>query len=150
MKQLLNILTAIVIMTLSIEAQTLKELSLFPEDYLGKTITFTNGLWYPTLIDKKNQLDGINYYQIALGNADENGNLISIELASMSKIQGVVKKSFAKKLTADGKSGEDYYYWGSITGKVVKAKMYRCDYFFIISKIESYTSAGVYLKTYTD
>ncbi len=118
---------------------TLKEIANFPEDYLGKTFTFKNIWWYPTLVQIENKLDGQTYYQIMLDISGV-GNK-EFELGAMSKIMGVTTKSIAKQLTTDAKSGYDYHYFGDVTGKVVKTKTFGSDYLFVLIDIVHHTPA---------
>jgi len=150
MKRFFSILIIIASLSAIGQKVSVKELSTFPEDYLGKTITFKNVWWYPTLSNKKNNLDGITYYQVQLGVTDKYGNLTSFEMGGMAKIQSVVKKSFAKKLTTDGKNGYEKNYFGDVTGKVIKAKTFSSSYFFLISKIVYHNPDGSIITTYTN
>lgn len=127
----------------------IKDVANFPEDYVGKTITFKNIYWWPQLYDIKDKVSEITYYRIDI-NVSGDPNRTEWKFGSMQKIAGVVTKPIAKKLTADGKSGLKSFYLGDVTGKVIKANFFGNDYFFVITKIVSKDNAGNITTTYTN
>ena len=133
MKRILVILFFLPLLEAVGQEATLKQIANFPEDYVGKTFTFKNIWWYPTLVAIENKLDGQTYYQMML-DISGNGNK-EFAMGGMSTIMGVTTKTIAKKLTTDNKSGYDYHYFGDIKGKVIKTKTFGSKYLFVISEI---------------
>jgi hypothetical protein len=110
------------------KSQTPKQVQLFPQEYLGKTITFKNIAYMPTLTEMKGMyLVGID---IEGEGAEEFG------FGSLDKITGAVGASIAKQMSKKGYGGYSKFYYGSVTGKVVKKSLsFGSNYVFVISKI---------------
>lgn len=124
------ILTLLLISATGLSAQTPMKVNVFPEDYIGKTITFTNTAFWPRL----HELNG--YYEVLINvsdglDGDEWG------FGSLDKIYGAVNKALAKKMLSAGFGGENtQYYYGTVTGRVIKSsKAFGSDYIFLITKI---------------
>lgn len=130
MKSLLTALVCLLIGLSTVQAQVPKKINAFPEDYVGKTLTFKNTAFWPRL----HELSG--YYEVQINvsddlNADEWG------FGSMDKIYGAVTKPLAKKMINANFGGDNtQFYYGTVTGKVIKSsKVFGSDYIFLITKI---------------
>lgn len=121
---------------------TVKQLAAFPEDYLSQVITFPRIRWYPTLSDNK---DGT--YDVLL-DQDESVDGGDFAMGSLKKIQSVVSKDICKQLINDDLGGFKMYYWGAVTGKVIKVEKFIADYYFQITKITSVSWEDKILATY--
>ena len=69
-------------------------------------------------------------------------------MGGMSKIMGVVKKKIAKQLVDNNMSGHENNYYGTLTGKVIKADIFGSEYFFVISKINYHYPDGKVIKVF--
>ena len=135
-----------ILKSVNCQETTLKEISNFPEDYIGKTFTFKNIWWYPTLVKKENKLDGQLYYQVML---DISGNgSKEFAFGAMENIMAVTIKPIARQLTTDNKSGYNYNYYGDIKAKVIKTDTFGSDYLFVITEIVHHYPGGELIKTY--
>ena len=56
-------------------------------------------------------------------------------MGGLAKIMGVVQKKITRQLVNKDMSGYVHNYYGTVTGKVIKADIYGSEYFFLISKI---------------
>lgn len=114
----------------SIYAQTPKQVNSFPEDYIGKTIIFKNIAYWPILKEDN------GYYSVCISISNSYGELSSWGFQRLDKIIGVVEKGIAKQMINQNLGGYADYYFGTVTGTVVKSKqVFGSDYLFIISKI---------------
>ncbi|WDF55263.1 hypothetical protein [Mucilaginibacter sp. KACC 22063] len=113
----------------SSSAQTPKKVNQFPEDYLGKTVTFKNVAFWPRL----HELNG--YYEVLINTSDDvDGDTWGF--GSLDKIYGAVMKPLAKKMISANFGGKTtQYYYGSVTGRIIKSKVFGSDYIFLITKI---------------
>lgn len=109
--------------------QTPKKVNAFPEDYIGKTITFKNIAFFPTL----HELGG--YYSVNI-NISDNPDSEQWGFDSLNKIYGAVGKVIAKQIINSNGGGYDQYLYGTVTGKVIKSsKVFGSSYVFLITKI---------------
>lgn len=131
MKPIIFTLICVCFIELSLSnAQTPKKVSSFPEDYIGKTITFRNIAFWPKL----HELSG--YYEVLINVSDDpNGD--EWRFGSLAKIYGAVGKNLAKKMiNANFGGGNTQYYYGTVTGKIIKSsKVFGSDYIFLITKL---------------
>jgi len=110
--------------------QSLNDLSLFPEDYNGQTIDFTNIYIWPMMFDIKHS--GKNYYNILLNNYSED-----FKFGSGDKITSVVNKALAKQVSSNLKTNSTRIYKSNVRGKVIKINDgFISEYFYLLSKIE--------------
>jgi hypothetical protein len=109
--------------------QTPKRVNTFPEDYVGKTITFRNIAFWPTL----HELGG--YYSVNI-NISDDPDSEQWGFDSLNKIYGGVGKAIAKQIINSNGGGYDQYLYGTVVGKVIKtSKVFGSKYVFLITKI---------------
>lgn len=110
-------------------AQTPKQVSTFPESYVGKTITFKNIAYLPSL----HESEGLYLVGIDIANRNPEAEF---GFGSLDKITAAVPKSIAKQMIDKDISGYGTLYYGSVTGTVVKRSLsWTSKYVFLISKI---------------
>ncbi len=130
MKSLILLFGLFLIFT-NTKGQTTKSVNSFPEDYSGKTITFSDIKILPML----NEIHGYYSVRIDLGKSPYDDD--EWVFGAFDKIYGVVQKEIAKQMINNeiGGSSQNLYY-GTITGKVIKSDViFGFDYLFVISKI---------------
>lgn len=124
------------------------QLTRFPEDFLGKTVTFKNIWWYPVLHNVRDTKTRIEYFSIQLDVSEGDGDRSFSSTGAMSKVGSVVGRKIAKQLAADHKGGYEYNYLGDIAGYIVKAHTFGNEYFFVITKIVHHETDGTLIKVY--
>jgi hypothetical protein len=131
-RKLLPILILLLINT-TINAQTAKNVHTFPEDYIGKTITYENIRYWPVL----KEFNG--YYTVQI---DIAASLIEERewgFQTMNKVIGVVEKNIAKQMINKEIGGYKSFYYGTIVGSVIKSnKIFGSEYLFVVTKIINY------------
>ncbi|MEO8399834.1 MAG: hypothetical protein ABI550_08490 [Ignavibacteriaceae bacterium] len=106
-----------------------RDVNNFPEDYVDQMLVFKNIRYWPTLQKMA------DYYTIQIDIANS-GQEREWGFVTMSTIIGVVEKDIAKKMSKDEVGGYNKFYFGTITGRVIKSKeIFGSDYIFIITKI---------------
>lgn len=122
------LLISVLLITLNIKAQTPKQVQNFPQDYVGKTITFKNVAYMPTLKKFKDM------YLIGIDIEGEGNE--EFGFGSLDGITGAVGSNIARQMSKKGYGGYTKFYYGSVTGKVVKKSLsFGSDYVFVITKI---------------
>lgn len=110
--------------------QSAKKVNSFPEDYVGKTITFNNTRYLPSL------KEWWGYYTVEIDIAAELYYEHEWGFEMFDKIIGVVDKEIAKQMINKDIGGYNSLYYGSVTGKVIKSdEIVGSDYIFLITKI---------------
>lgn len=111
--------------------QTMKQLRQFPEEYVGKIITFSDIRFWPILHEVS------NYYTVELNIAtypDEEWGF-----SNGTKIVCVVGKEIAKKMINEDIGGYNTNYYGAVTGTVIKSdKIFLAKYIFELKKVKIY------------
>ena len=111
-------------------SQSLNDVSLYPEDYNGKTIEFNNIYIWPMMFDIKH--NGKNYYNILLNNYSTD-----FKFGSSDKIASVVNKILAKQVSNNLSTNSTRIYKSNVIGKVIKINDgFLTEYFYLLSKIE--------------
>lgn len=120
----------VVLLSLSLaHAQTPRKVNAFPEEYVGKTITFHNIAFWPTLFE----LSG--YYNVEIDVSGEPDDP-SWSFGSNNKIFGAVTKSIAHQIISSNNGGYKQYLFGTVTGKVIRSsKVFNAEYIFLITRI---------------
>ena len=144
---ILVILIMIIYIPLFSQTPSVRQLVSFPEEYLGKTITFKNIYWWPVLESHKDNTSKIIYYQIKLNVSEETEEQHYV-MGAMNKIMGVVLKKIAKQLVNNNMSGYYNSYYGTVTGKVIRTDIYGSEYLFVISKIVYQYQSGIIINTF--
>jgi len=113
--------------------QSAKKVNSFPEDYVEKTITFNNTRYKPILTEFG------GYYTVQIDIAASIYDEREWGFQIPDHIIGVVDKEIAKQMINKDIGGYKFFYYGSVTGKVIKSdnKMW-LGYWFIITKIINY------------
>ena len=137
MKKTTLILCTILFFTLTAIGQTPKKVHTFPEEYVGKIITFKNIRYWPIL----EEFSGYYTVQIDLSTPETILNLSVYNETEwgfklLNKIVGVVEKDIARLMINKEVGGYNTFYYGTITGTVIKSdKIFGSDYLFVITKI---------------
>jgi len=131
MKTKKTLLFLIILFTvIPVKAQTPKQVHSFPEEYIGKTITFKNIRYWPIL----DEYQGLYRVEIDIAASLEEEREWGFE--PLSKIKGVVSKDIAKQMIDKGVGGYNNIYYGTITGTVIKNdQILGSPYYFQITKI---------------
>ena len=130
MKKVFVLLVLVFLCNSNMYSQTAKKVNSFPEDYLEKTITFSNTRYWPILFE----FDG--YYTIQIDISSSIYEEREWGFKTFNKIIGVVKKNIAKQMISKDIGGYNSYYYGTVTGKVIKSdKIFGSDYLFVINKV---------------
>lgn len=117
--------------------QTPKKVNTFPEDYVGKTISFRDIKYWPLLVE----YNGYYTVQIDVSNSSwENEVEREWGFKVLNQIIGVVGKDIAKQMINKDVGGYNHLYFGAVTGTVVKSDLiFGSHYMFIIPKIINYS-----------
>jgi hypothetical protein len=110
-------------------SQTPQAVRSFPEDYVGKTITFKNVAFWPTLHESG------GYYNIQIA-VSARGEEYDFGFASLDRVYGCVLKPIAKQIIKSNLGGYQSYLYGTVTGRIYRtSKVFGSKYIFLITKI---------------
>jgi hypothetical protein len=130
MKKVIITCFILVLASSYVKSQTQKAVNTFPEDYVGKTITFKDTRFWPILEERE------GYYVVQIDVAKSLLYDQEWGFGLMQKIVGVVKKDIAKQMINIDIGGYDNYYYGTLKGKVIKNDaIWPSKFMFVISKI---------------
>jgi hypothetical protein len=130
MKKASLLFVTILLSMLTSMSQTPKQVNAFPEEYIGKSITFKNIRYWPILDEYQ------GYYSVQIDVASSLNNDREWGFASLHKIKGVVEKDIAKQMINKAIGGYNKFYYGTVTGIVIKNdKVSSSAFLFVITKI---------------
>ncbi len=116
----------------SLLGQTPKELNAFPEEFVGKSITFKN-IWYWPILK---EYAGYYTVQLDISNALDVSDRMELGFTTLCKSMGVVEKDIAKQMIKKEIGGYNQMYYGTVTGTMIKSnKILGTGYLFVLSKI---------------
>ena len=114
-------------------AQTPKKVNTFPEDFVGKTITFDNLQLWPILVEFS------GYYTVQIDLAGPNHTDSEWGFKTLNKVIGVVGKGIAQELISDNVGGYNHSYFGAVKGIIIKSnKIFGSAYIFEITELRIY------------
>jgi len=123
------------------------QVSRFPERYLGHEITFRNIWWYPSLAPVTDNSTNTEYFGV-YPNVSQVGGIDFQGMGALGKTRGVVPGRIAEQLVLHGIGGYEMNYFGTITGRLIRAEAFGSEYFFVIHKIVHHGTEGTELRVF--
>ena len=130
MKKTTVVILTIIFSTLAANCQTTKKVHTFPEEYVGRTITFKNIRYWPILVEFG------GYYTVQIDISSSVYTEAEWGFQTLNKIIGVVGKDIAKQMINKEIGGYNMHYYGTVTGTIMKSdKVFGSHYIFLMTKL---------------